>query len=336
MTAGRARRSMPVVVDSVQVVADSPLLRSVDRSSLDGLGSELEWIILDEQEVLRFDGERGDALYFVASGRLEILQAARERGRATDDDAQVLTTLAAGDALGEMRALTGSQGLAAVRGVTASRLVRLAKDRLDWYLATHPDVAENLHAVFAPRFYRNEMLQVLLNMFGNLTDEVLADIEHRLTWRHVAREEALFRQGESTDELFVLISGRLQELTKDNAGGDRVVNEIGHGGTVGEMGVLTDEIQTTSVVAVRNSVLLQFSRANFREMAIRYPVLNEWLARLLSRKLRGVIQETPTEHLTTNILLIPASDGALGEILRTTLFIDFETGRMLPRFQHTR
>lgn len=70
MAGKRTQRRAPVATDPIQVVADSPLLRSVDRSRLEGLESELEWVVVGEQEVLRFDGERGDALYFVASGRL--------------------------------------------------------------------------------------------------------------------------------------------------------------------------------------------------------------------------------------------------------------------------
>ena len=222
-----ALRDMPSAGDSVQVVADSPLLRSIDRSSLDGLGPELEWIDLHEHEGLSLDGSRGDALYFVASGRLEITHASAEQGAAAGDDVQVLAVIIAGDVISEMRALTGSKELAAVRGVTAARLVRLAKEGFDRYLATHPDVSE-----------------------------------------------------------------------------------ISQGETVGEMGVFTEEIQTTSVVATRDSVLLEFSRDNFHELATRYPKLNEWLARLLSIRLRGVVQQTPPEHSNTNILLVPANDGA--------------------------
>ena len=106
MAKDRTERDRPIATDPVQVVADSPLLRSVDRSSLDGLGSELEWIVLDRQEVLRFDGERGDALYFVASGRLEVVQSSE---RADAADARGPAAIIAGDVIGEMRTLTGSR-----------------------------------------------------------------------------------------------------------------------------------------------------------------------------------------------------------------------------------
>lgn len=310
MATNQAVRGALSAADPVQVIADSPLLRSIERSSLDGLGAELEWIGLDEHEVLSLDGSRGDALYFVASGRLEITHASGEQGTTAGVDPHVLAVIIAGDVISEMRTLTGGKDQAAIRGVTTARLIRLAKEGFDRYLATHPDASEKLGKIFAPRFYHNEMVRVLRNMFGKLTEDILADIEQRLAWRHVAREETLFRQSESSDGLFVVVSGRLRELTRNDAGEERIVAEISQGQTVGEMGVLTGEIRTTSAVATRNSVLLEFSHDNFHELAIRYPKLHEWLARRLSIRLRGVIQETTPEHLSTNILLVPANDGA--------------------------
>ena len=238
MATDRAARDSLTAGDPVRVIADSPLLRSVERSSLDGLGPELEWVTLDEHEVLLLDGERGDALYFVASGRLEVIHASGEQDRTADDDARALRAILPGDAISEMRTLTDNHGAVAVRCVKAARLVKLAKDGFDRYLATRPDVTEKLRKVFTPRFYRTEMVEVLQNMFGDLTEDTLADIEQRLTWRQVAREDALFRRGESSDGLFVVVSGRLQELAGNDADGERVVDEITQGETVGEGGVL--------------------------------------------------------------------------------------------------
>ena len=149
-------------------------------------------------------------------------------------------------------------------------------------------------------------------MFGDLTEDLLADIEQGLTWRHIARDDALVRQGEPSTGLFVVVSGRVLEIVESDAGA-KVVNESVQGQVVGATGVFADETETATVVAARDSVLLEFSRESFRELAQRYPklnVLNEWLARLLSIRLRGVMHETPPEYLGTNILLIPANDGA--------------------------
>ena len=61
-------------------------------------------------------------------------------------------------------------------GFSAARLVRLEKGRLDRYLSTHPQVAENLRNVFLPMFYRNEIVRVLRILFGDLSEDMLADI----------------------------------------------------------------------------------------------------------------------------------------------------------------
>lgn len=291
--------------DPVQVIADSPLMRAVERSTLDGLNPDLDWVELGEHETLFLDGRRGDALYFVASGRLEILQATNEQGSATDSDADVLTTLAAGDAIGEMGALTGRKGSAAIRCIIPARLVRLAKERLDRYLATNPVASEKLQAILAPRFHRLELAQVLGNMFGDLSDDILADIERRLTWRHVGREGTLIRQGEKSDRLFVLVSGRLHEIATDDLGRKQVADEIVPGGTVGETGVFTEDAQTTTVVAVRDSDLLEFSRQDFHELTQKYPKLSQWMMRLLSLKLRGVFRADTSRIICRNIVLVP-------------------------------
>lgn len=297
------------VPDPLRVVADSPLLRTVRRSSLDGLSPELEWLTLKEGQVLQFHGERGDALYFVASGRLEVVPASVEQDSPADEQAHTAILLP-GDAISEMRTFTDIHGGVAVRCIATARLVKLAKDRLDGYLAARPDVAEELRRVLTPRFYRAEMIEVLQNMFGDLTEDSLADIERCLTWRRIARGDALLRPGKASNALFVVVSGRLQILASNHAQGERAVDQITAGESVGEAHMFTDETPATTVVAVRDSVLLEFSREHFHALAERYPNLNGWLARRLSVRLHGVIHNTRSEHPSTNILLVPVGDGA--------------------------
>lgn len=298
----------PVVgMDPVQVLADSPLMRGAGRSSLDGLRAELESVALDEDALLRLDGTGGGALYFVASGRLEIVQSLTDGGAVGDQ--RVLATIVPGDVVSEMRAPTGDEGAAVLRAATEAHLVTLSKERFDRHLGRHPEISGRLRTILSPRFYHRELVRVLGEMFGDLTEELLGDIEQRLAWRHVAREDVLVRQGEPAEGLFVIVSGRLRELA-ETGGGTKVVHESAAGQVVGSISVFSDTVQSTTVVAARDSMLLEFSREGFRELAGRYPKLHEWLARLLSIRLHGVLHETRPRQPGTNILLVPASDGA--------------------------
>ena len=85
--------------------------------------------------------------------------------------------------------------------------------------------------------------------------------------------------------LLQTVCGRLRVLSEKDGRAEGIVEEIAQGGTAGELGVLSDEVQPTSVVALRDSVLLEFSHDDFRELAARYPRLNIWLARLMSVRL---------------------------------------------------
>ena len=300
----------PVVgMDPVQVLADSPLMRGAGRSSLDGLRAELESVALDEDALLQLDGTGGGALYFVASGRLEIVQPLNLTDGGAVGDERALATIVPGDVVSEMRAPTGDEGAAVLRAATEVHLVTLSKERFDRHLGRHPEISGRLRTILSPRFYHRELVRVLGEMFGDLTEELLGDIEQRLTWRHVAREDVLVRQGEPAEGLFVVVSGRLRELA-ETGDGTKVVHESVAGQVVGSTSVFSDTMQSTTVVAARDSMLLEFSREGFRELAGRYPKLHEWLARLLSIRLHGVVHETRPRQPGTNILLVPASEGA--------------------------
>ncbi len=182
MAADRAAHGSSGGPDPVRIIADSPLLRSAARSSLDDLRRALEWVSLDESDVLFLGGDHGNALYFVAEGHLEITIVTEQAG-SPGEKTQAVARIAAGDVVGEMQTLTGGRQLATVTALTSARLVKLAKESFDHYPATHPDVTSKLKGIFTPRFYRRQMLLVLSDMFGKMTPGMLVDIEKRMTAR---------------------------------------------------------------------------------------------------------------------------------------------------------
>ncbi|MCY4400909.1 MAG: cyclic nucleotide-binding and patatin-like phospholipase domain-containing protein [Gemmatimonadetes bacterium] len=311
MVIDRKPGASPHPPDPVQVIADSSLLRSANRSSLNELRPLLEWVELAEGQALSLTGAHGDALYFVAEGQLEIPQATADGDGQTRDSAPpVVARVTTGDVVGELQAPTDDTRPTTARAITPTRLVRLPRQGLDHYLANHPGVAGQLTDILTPRLYRRQMLTVLRGMFGEVTPDLLADIEQRVTWHHIPREGILFWQGESSDRVFVVISGRLQVLSTSDAGAQKVVEEIVQGGAVGEAGVFAEGTQSMSVFAIRDSVVLEFPYDDFRKLAGRYPKLSEWLARRLSTRLRGIVRGTSVQHQCTNIVLVAASADA--------------------------
>ncbi|HEX6097093.1 MAG TPA: cyclic nucleotide-binding domain-containing protein [Thermoanaerobaculia bacterium] len=87
-------------------------------------------------------------------------------------------------------------------------------------------------------------------LFGSLSAEALAAIEPLAEWVHLVRGDALFRQGDASDGLCVVVSGRLQVVRTNSDGTAIVLSEVPSGESIGEMGFFTREPRTADVIAV--------------------------------------------------------------------------------------
>jgi NTE family protein/lysophospholipid hydrolase len=104
--------------------------------------------------------------------------------------------------------------------------------------------------------------------------------------RHVRLRagEVALRQGATDDDLFLVLTGRLQVRIALPAGGAVTVDEVGPGGVVGEMALLTGHARSATVTAMEEADFAQLSRVDFERLAAKHPdALNEFLQRILPR-----------------------------------------------------
>ncbi len=294
----------------LQFVTEHPLLSSIDPSSLEGLKDQLSWVALEGGEELFEEGDAVDAFYFVVRGLVEASTEQEDLDGNPDNNRLVLTEMGPGSTLGEMQILTGGLRSATITALEPSGLIKFPKPAFDQFLASDVQVVNEMMKTIMPRLYRDQMVDILPKLFGELDRQMLHDLETKMTWMHVPRGELLCAQGDPSDSFYIIISGRVQVLTNDASGKPRQVGEISQGETVGEMGVFTGEPRTATIVASRDSELIEFSKEEFDEFAAKYPQLMRHLMRLLIKRLQGAICEEKSSTLSSNILLAPASDGA--------------------------
>jgi NTE family protein len=106
--------------------------RDVDSQLLVDLESELEPVSLFSGEVLLRQGEPGDSIYLVISGRLRVVR------RVPAAEPAVLAELGPGETVGEMALVTGEPRSADVYAVRDTQLARLSKQAVERLLARHP------------------------------------------------------------------------------------------------------------------------------------------------------------------------------------------------------
>ncbi len=116
----------------------------------------------------------------------------------------------------------------------------------------------------------------------------MASLEQLATRAEIINAEAgtvLFRQGDAPDSVYVLRVGALAVLRDDAADQLRRVASIFAGETVGEMGLLTGDARTATIICQRDCELIRLSREVFDDLLATAPQVASDIARVLARRL---------------------------------------------------
>lgn len=121
-----------------------------------------------------------------------------------------------------------------------------------------------------------------VDLFAGLDETERRALASGLALRTLRRGDVLMRQGEAADALYVVVSGRFAVTL---AGRSDAVSEIGPGQPVGEIAFLTDGVRTATVTAMRDSLVLMLSRAEFDALVAAHPGVWGTLTATLARRL---------------------------------------------------
>ncbi len=118
--------------DAQAVLAACPLFEGLDQAALADLVGQMEWLTLPGGQPLFYQGQEGNSLYIVMSGRLRVVVEA-ERGTE-----RLVREVGRGETVGEMALLTGEPRSATVFAVRDTELGRLSRAKFDHLLEEHP------------------------------------------------------------------------------------------------------------------------------------------------------------------------------------------------------
>jgi len=107
-------------------------LRNVDPAALDRMRECLDWVEVPGGHTLMTQGESGDAMYLILSGRL------RSYVNGEDGTPHIGREMGRGQIVGEMSLITDQPRRATVVAIRDSVLVRLGKAAFNGLLATSP------------------------------------------------------------------------------------------------------------------------------------------------------------------------------------------------------
>jgi CRP-like cAMP-binding protein len=131
-----------------EVLARSGLFQGVEPDAAEALANDMETVEIRRGETLFSEGETGDSLYIVLSGKLKLGH------RAADGRHNLVAIMGPSDIVGELSLFDPGPRTATATAVTDVRLARLKKVSLRPWLNNRPEIAEQLLRVLARRLRR--------------------------------------------------------------------------------------------------------------------------------------------------------------------------------------
>ena len=115
----------------------------------------------------------------------------------------------------------------------------------------------NATPVVSPLLLRN------VPLFSSLSGDQLLLLTSVLLRKPYPRDSAVIAAGDPTDALYIVISGRLKVVMRDNEGREAILAILNRGDFFGEMGLIDQGPRSASVVAIEACELLTITRTDF-------------------------------------------------------------------------
>lgn len=133
-----------------------------------------------------------------------------------------------------------------------------------------------------------ELLEIIRStyLFESFEESILTELLPDISVIRLAKDEILFRQGESSGHMYIVINGLLNVTIRNRAGSEVQVAEIGFGEPVGEIQLLTGGTRTANVCAARETTLLQITKAACEQIASNHTDFINQITELICWRLR--------------------------------------------------
>lgn len=148
-------------------------------------------------------------------------------------------------------------------------------------------------------------------LFHGLPDDKLAEIAGRLRLVEVRKGNMLVQQGDEGNSFYVILAGRFAVSVAGQRGGLAI---LGVGDTVGEIAFFAGIKRTTTVTALRHSVVVEIDRLGFEAVKAAVPSIERQIIGSLASKLVDTtkrLHEKPKSAVLRTVALVGASGGAI-------------------------
>jgi NTE family protein len=146
-----------------------------------------------------------------------------------------------------------------------------------------------------------------LRLFAGLDALIIKQVAEAAEWLSLPGGSTLFAAGETSDAMYVVLSGCLGVFSPDNRDRRRFLGRVLAGDTVGEMGLISGRPRSAHVAALRDSELARISSESFNRVFGEHPQAMLRLARLTVDRLEFTQARRGPRHSARTFTLLPQS-----------------------------
>ncbi|CAG8566586.1 1142_t:CDS:2 [Paraglomus brasilianum] len=174
-----------------------------------------------------------------------------------------------GGIAGYLAALTGFPSFVNIRASTDTCVGYLPKAALSRLMEKNPNI----------------LLTLAKRLIGLLSPLVL-HIDFAMDWMQVNAGQVLFRKGDPSDSIYIVLNGRVRAINESVDGTIDIIAEYGQGQSIGELEVITNTPRPYTLHAIRDTELARMPRTLFNALALRHPEITLHISRLIASRTR--------------------------------------------------
>jgi CRP-like cAMP-binding protein len=212
------------------------------------------------------EGDPGNALFVVSSGRVDVTKQGKSR-------TVKLATLGPGAFFGEFALLSDRRRHATVTVAEDGVFFEISRKVIADLTNSDPSFGNTLRI-----FYRRRLLNTLVQsapFFHPLTEKERDSLMGRLRFRRIAENTKIITEGEPGGGFFLILIGTVQVTQAGKDGEERILARLGDGTYFGEMSLLKGGNAVASVSTVTPVELVQLAAAEFYRVLSNYPQIWE-------------------------------------------------------------
>ena len=127
-------------------------------------------------------------------------------------------------------------------------------------------------------------------LYGSMTLDQLRTIAAHLTEREMFPGEIIFHEGDSSHELYLIVSGKV-DIVKHFGAAPHTLATLQAGDFFGEMAIFEDRPRSADAVGAEQGIVLVLSQ-RFRQIVLQDPAISFEIFRVLSFRIRRFDEDT--------------------------------------------